>query len=189
MQKNISRTTISQQEITLEHVFKTLHGQLYFYALKFIGDREVAKDVVQDAFLGILKQNENVLIENQKSFLYQSVRNNCLNYLKHLKIEKNFQEKELQRSLREIGFYNTHQTLVEKEEHHQILKTIEDLPENYRIPFEMSRFENLKTKIIAEQLGIPVRTVETRIYRAIKILREKLKEQLIILFCISFSKN
>jgi DNA-directed RNA polymerase specialized sigma24 family protein len=46
-----------------------------------------------------------------------------------------------------------------------------------------------KQEKIAEQLGLPVRTVETRIFRAVKILREKLKEQLVLLFQILFSKN
>jgi len=190
MQKKSNIKTIQGQPgVLLEQTFKKFHGQLYFYALKFIDDREVAKDVVQDAFLGILKQKEGTQIENLKSFLYHSVRNNCLNYIKHLKVEKEFQELELQRSVNEIGFYDAHQTLVEKEAQYKILKAIEELPENYRVPFELSRFKDFSTKKIAEQLGLPVRTVETRIYRAVKILREKLKEQLVLLFQILFSKN
>jgi RNA polymerase sigma-70 factor (ECF subfamily) len=50
----------------------------------------------------------------------------------------------------------------------------------------MSRFENLKYSEIAEQLGISVKTVEKHMGRALKELREKLKDylELIILLLL-----
>jgi RNA polymerase sigma-70 factor (ECF subfamily) len=172
----------------LEHVFKQMYAPLFFYALKFVESEDVAKDLVQDAFLGILKQGEKK-IDNLKSFLYRSVRNNCLNYLNHLRVEREFMSSEIERSSREIEFYDTHQTLVEKEWQEKLYKAIDELPLKYRIPFKMSRLEELKNKEIAEKLHLPVRTVETQIYRAMVILREKFKSQVFSLFFGSFSKQ
>jgi RNA polymerase sigma-70 factor (ECF subfamily) len=169
---NQIRTFGSKQ--LFEHAFKQLHAPLYFYALKFIDDKEVAKDLVQDAFLSILNEKQNNEIENLKAYLYRTVRNNCLNYLKHIQVKTEFEHKELQRKNREIQFYDSHLTLVEKELHLKLEKAIEALPEKYKVPFKLSRFEELKNSEIAKKLGVPVRTVETQIYRALKILREKL---------------
>jgi RNA polymerase sigma-70 factor (ECF subfamily) len=169
--RNRIRTFGSHQ--LFEHAFKQLHAPLYFYALKFIDDREVAKDLVQDAFLSILNGKQNKEIENLKAYLYRSVRNNCLNYIKHIEVKNEVEQKLQDQKNREIQFYDSQLTLVEKELQENLEKAIELLPDKYKIPFKLSRFEELKNSEIAKKLGIPVRTVETQIYRALKILREK----------------
>ncbi len=176
------------RNVLLEHTFKQMYAPLFFYALKFIDSEEVAKDLVQDAFLGILKQKEKK-IDNLKAFLYRSVRNNCLNYLEHLRIERDFKDTEIERSQRELEFYDTHQTLVEKEWQQKLYNAIDSLPDKYRTPLKMSRFYELKNKEIAEKLELPIRTVETRIYRAMVILREKFKGQILTLFIGLFQKK
>jgi RNA polymerase sigma-70 factor (ECF subfamily) len=175
------------EDILLEHVFKQLHAPLYFYACKFIHEDEVAKDLVQDAFLNLLNREQRKdkdEIENLKSYLFRAVRNNCLNYLARKKVENDFQEKEIERSKREIHFYDTYSTLVEKELQQKLKAVIEDLPEHYRVPFVLSCYGELKNKEIAEKLGLPLRTVETQIYRALNMLREKLRGQILSLFLL-----
>ncbi len=175
--------------LLLEHTFKQLHAPLYFYAVKFIPDSEIAKDLVQDAFLSLLHNSGKTDIGNVKAYLYRSVRNNCLNHIKHHSIAEQYAEQEKERIGREIAFYDTHQTLVEQEMLQKINAAIDSLPEPYKTPFKLSRIEELKTKEIAQQLNLPVRTVETRLYRALKILREKIDSQGIVLFLGFFSKK
>lgn len=175
---NIYKSTTSN--ILLENAFKQWHGALYFYALKFVDSNEAAKDLVQDAFLSIL--NTNTEIESLKAYLFRSVRNNCLNYLKTNEVKKKYIHNELERIEREINYYDLNQTLIENELQDNLYLAIEELPDHYKIPFKLSRFENLKNKEIAAQLALPVRTVETQIFRALKLLRKKLKGQNIVLF-------
>src|SRR5690554_5884897 len=154
---------VNKNYVLLKHTFRQLHASLYFYARKFIHEDEVAKDLVQDAFLSLLnheQQTEKDEIENLRSYLFKTVKNNCLNYLTHKKVENEFQEKEIERSKKEIQFYDTHSALVEKELQQKLKEAIDDLPEHYRVPFVLSRFEELKNKEIAEKLGLPLRTVE-----------------------------
>ncbi len=167
-----NRTRKNASELLLEHAFKQLHAPLYFYALKFIDNKEAARDLVQDAFLSILNNNKE--IENLQAYLYRAVRNNCLNYIKHIQVKSEFEKKQLEKINREIQFYDSHLTLVEKELQEKLDNIIESLPEKYKLPFKMSRFEGLKNSEIAQKLKVPVRTIETQIYRALKILREKL---------------
>ena len=63
---------------------------------------------------------------------------------------------------------------------------IEQLPEIYKIPLKLSRYENLKNMEIAEKLDLPLRTVETRLYRALTILRSKLDKNTFLLFALLY---
>jgi len=178
---------VNKNYVLLKHTFRQLHASLYFYARKFIHEDEVAKDLVQDAFLSLLnheQQTEKDEIENLRSYLFKTVKNNCLNYLTHKKVENEFQEKEIERSKKEIQFYDTHSALVEKELQQKLKEAIDDLPEHYRVPFVLSRFEEFKNKEIAEKLGLPLRTVETQIYRAMNLLRKKFSKQIQSLFLL-----
>ncbi len=175
--------------LLLEHAFRQYHAPLYFYALKFIDDNDHAKDIVQDAFLSLLKSGDEIQIENLKAYLFRTVRNNCLNHIKHTLVTSEFAQTEKERISREINFYDTHQTLVEKELQEKLTEAISALPEKYKVPFQLSRFDELSNKEIAEKLDLPVRTVETQIYRALKILREDLINKGLILFQFLFQKK
>jgi hypothetical protein len=85
-------SSVSTHNVLLEHIFNKLHAPLFFYALKFTDNLEVAKDLVQDAFLGTI--NRNVEIQNLKVYLYQSARSNCLISLKHCEVISKYIQKE-----------------------------------------------------------------------------------------------
>ena len=180
---------VDNQRHLLEHVFKQYHGQLCVYAFKFVQNMEVAKDMVQDAFLAILKSSETGKVDNLKAYLYRAVRNNCLNYIKHIQIKNSFEEEEKKRVLQEIEYYEENETLMERELHLKLFRMIDELPPKYKTVFKMSRFEGLKNKEIADKLNLSVRTVETQLYRALSMLRDKVKNQSIGLFFISFAKK
>ena len=57
--------------------------------------------------------------------------------------------------------------------------TIEELPDQCKSIFKLSRINGLKNQEIADKLDISVRTVETQIYRALKILKSRLKDYLV----------
>lgn len=183
-------TDKNRANLLLEHAFRQFHAPLFFYAKKFVEKEEVAKDLVQDAFLSLLKTNGQFEIENLKAYLFRTVRNNCLNYIKHLSISNEYQEKAKERIQREIQFYDSHETLVEKELQQKLSEAIDELPDKYKTVFQMSRFDDMSNKEIAEKLDISVRTVETQIYRALKLLRESVKNKGVILFSFfSFKKS
>lgn len=175
--------------LLLEHAFRQYHAPLYFYVLKFIHDKDQAKDIVQDAFLSLLKSGNEAQIENLKAYLFRTVRNNCLNHIKHTLVTTEFAQSEKERISREIEFFDTHQTLVEKELQEKLTESINELPEKYKIPFQLSRIDELSNKEIAERLNLPVRTVETQIYRALKLVRENLAHKGLILFQLFFEKK
>lgn len=163
-------------------IFNHYNASLVTYAKYFVLDIEQAKDISQDTFISFWENRKKIKSpEALKSFLFKSLRNNCLNYLKHNSIKEKYNNKvvyeikkmELQHpdSLNKTFLDYQHSELS------QILdNALEKLPDERRKIFEMSRFEGVKNKDIAEKLNISVRTVDTQIYRALKFLRDSLKE-------------
>ncbi|VAW18156.1 hypothetical protein MNBD_BACTEROID01-2851 [hydrothermal vent metagenome] len=70
-------------------------------------------------------------------------------------------------------------SLIEKEALVKIHSAINSLSDIHKEILVLSRFEGLKNDQIAEKLNIPVRTVETRLYRSLSELKQKLSERLI----------
>ena len=81
--------------------------------------------------------------------------------------------------------------MIVSELEQKIRKTIDQLPIERKKIFILSRYEGLKYKDIADKLGISVSTVENQMVKALKFLREELKDYLpwIILFFSNFFKN
>lgn len=65
--------------------------------------------------------------------------------------------------------------LIASEQHARMLRAIQGLPAIYREPFVLRHLEDWNYEQISEALGLPVDTVETRLVRARRLLRESLK--------------
>jgi len=148
---------------------------LIFYARKFVSEF-VAEDIVHDVFLNIWKEKSFFIIEETiLNYLFRSVRNACLNYLKHQTINQDFitaQTAEL--SIIELNASSIEDLIIEKEQMEAIYAAIKLLPEKCGTVFRLSFFENKKNGEIAGILNISTRTVEAHLYKALTLLRNKL---------------
>ena len=170
-------------------IFRTYYQQMFRYARKFVDSEDHAHNIVQDIFTTVYEKNiYQKSIEILKPYLFNAVRNGCLNHIKHEKVvRRHHSEVSLRLREDEIRYYeSTEKSLIEKETYQKIHAAIEELPETQREVILLSRFEGLKNKEIAEKLQIPVRTVETRIFRALAALREKLNAQTYFIFLHHF---
>lgn len=170
---------------SFEDIFKKYHTPLFLYSRKFVDDEDVALDMVQDVFaLFWEKKKFRFEEEHVKAYLFNSVRNACLNFLKHEKVVRKHQENRssvLQEM--EIQYYGSgEKSLIEKENLEKIYQAIDSLSDIHKEIIELSRFEGLKNKEIAKRLNIPIRTVETRLFRALSLLREKLSKNTFHIF-------
>ena len=163
-----------------ERIFKKYHLPLFLYARKFVENEDLALDLVQDVFMTLWeKKRMDMNEEYLKAFLFHALRNNCLNHLKHEAVIQKHKEVCLASlALTELEYYKSgEQSLIEKEDKDKIDKAISSLSTVHREVIELSRFEGLKNKEIAERLNIPLRTVETRLFRALSALRSRLSEK------------
>ncbi|MBA2611974.1 MAG: RNA polymerase sigma-70 factor [Bacteroidetes bacterium] len=164
-----------------ENVFRTYYQPLCNYACSVIKDIDESEEVVQNLFYNICAKRETIQVTGSlKSYLYRAVHNDCLNKIKHIKVRTQYADD--YKNNMNGSFDDASKTLQAKELGKQINEALDALPEQCGIVFKLSRFENLKYSEIAEQLNISVKTVENHMGKALKILREKLKDHLPAVF-------
>ena len=104
------------------------------------------------------------------------VRNSCLNTLRHEKVKREHASEQLKTTV--DAHDPVSQSLASDELEQRIQTAMQSLPEQCRLVFQLSRFEELKYQEIAGQLNISVKTVENHMGKALKIMREQLKDYL-----------
>jgi len=176
--------TLKAGDITaFEMLFRTYYQPLCNYAFTFVQDRDEAEEIVQSTFLNIWEKRENLSIHTGvKPYLYAMVRNACLNVLKHEKIKQQHVTMEL--AVAERSVESVARTVMASELETKIYQAMDHLPEQCRLIFKLSRFEELKYAEIAEQLDISIKTVENQMGKALRIMREQLKDYLPLLIIL-----
>jgi RNA polymerase sigma-70 factor (ECF subfamily) len=163
-----------QGEMAFEQVFKAHFKGLHAYAYTLLKDDIIAEEMVQNVFCRLWEKKEQVQItESVAGYLYRSVYNESLNYLKHLKVRAAHQSHTMHQ-VKNSG-YGTEQSGL-KELQEQLHLAMQTLPEQCRLIFQMSRYEELKYHEIASRLGLSVKTIENQMGKALKILRTKLAD-------------
>ncbi|MDO4319449.1 MAG: sigma-70 family RNA polymerase sigma factor [Bacteroidales bacterium] len=147
--------------------FKRLYLPLGMYALRLVDDADVAEDLVQDAFMKAwLYIGNGDDIDSFSSFMYRTVRNICLTYLrdKHEILDASFipevDDDDIDTSFRDA----------------RIWRAIDDLPEKCREVFLLSKRDGLTNEEIAEELGISIKTVKNQMTKAFGRLRDALTD-------------
>jgi RNA polymerase sigma-70 factor, ECF subfamily len=156
-----------------EKVFRDNYEQLCDYAFRFTKDEDLAEELVQDIFYRIWKKHEQLMITSTlEGYLFQSVKNHCLQYFKHKAVELKYAEKVKMET--QTLAYEPFEELENKELNDKIESTLRSLPDKCREIFMMSRFDGLKYQEIADKMAISVKTVEANMGKALKIFRESL---------------
>lgn len=165
-----------------ERLFKTYFKKLHSYAQTILRDSEMAEEIVQNVFYKLWEKKDRLTInESIKAYLYRSVYNESLNYLKHRKVADGFMASALPQSYTDVDAFSQ---LAAKELEAHLAKALNELPEKCRTVFQMCRYEQLKYSEIAGELQIPVKTVENQMGKALRLLREKLSGFLSFLLII-----
>jgi RNA polymerase sigma-70 factor (ECF subfamily) len=143
--------------------------------MQFLNDREAVEDLVQEFFVNLWVESPYLDIKiSLKSYLFTSIKNRCLDILKHKKVSEKY---------RKFIFFgadksesNVEHFFAEMELRQAIQIAMAKLPPRCREIFEASRLNNLSNQEISDKLGISKRTVELQISNSLKILRQELAE-------------
>ena len=162
-----------------EQLFKDHYKALHAYAATILKDADLAEEVVQQMFLKFWEKRELLVIATSiKAYLYKCVYNDSLNYLKHENVKKKYQDFTQLTANTLSEFASAKAELNELEI--KLREALNELPEQCRTIFQLSRFEELKYREIADQLGLSIKTVENQMGKALRILRLKLVDFLIL---------
>lgn len=162
--------------------FASYAEQLYLYAAGFLGDREEARDIVQETFIYLWENRAKIkCTDTLYAYLLRSVKNQCINYKLHLKVREKYLEEGL--ALQE----ETEEDVDELEELYEALRvSIDALPPKCREIFILGCVEGLSYKEVADRLGVSVNTVKTQIKVAYKKVKSDLDERNALLFAFLF---
>ena len=176
----ISKKKISDRDRKeFDRLFTKYFVKLATYAYKYVKNVAVAQDLAQSVFLKVWELNGNWNPKGTiRAYLYVAVKNKCLNHIKHNKVvDKRQEEKKSEEPKYQSGIELEDEKRVKVLEDH-IQRAIKKMPDKRREIFELSRDEGLTYKEIAQIKGITKKTVENHIGRALKLLKDELKEWL-----------
>lgn len=163
-----------------EYAFRKYAPRLEAFARKYTTDSTEAEDIVQNVFLKLWERRE--LLENRSltSFLFMSIKNSCLNYLKHRQVadavEQRMSGNDMVEQLYMIDFVSDPSSLLQQKElTDSINRLMDELPPKCKEAFVLSRLNGLKNREIAAEMDITEKVVEKHITRALKRFREGLR--------------
>lgn len=156
-------------------IFSAYYQDLVFFAFTFTHELPSAEDIVQDTFIQLWDDHENLNVTiSLKSILLKTVQNKCIDWHRHKLVVNNHSTFIINNSL--VYEYDTDNYILRSELEDKIIKAVAGLPEHLKESFMMSREEGLKYQEIAARLNVSLRTVEVRISKALELLRNDLVE-------------
>lgn len=152
---------------TFKETVFILKDEMYRFAKRFVVSNDEAEDVVQDLMMKFWqKKDELQQFGNLKSYALKSVKNECLNRLKHHEVKSGFANLQVHRS-------ELYQMEVNNLKEH-IINYINELPEKQKMVIHLKDVEEYEVSEIAEILEMEENAVRVNLMRA----RQKVKEQI-----------
>lgn len=154
-----------------ERFYKDNYQKFFYFALRYIDNEEVCRDIVSTAFeyawreLPIDKQAEWIKI------LLTFIHNKCVDEVRHQKVKERFVQAKLQLSAQiDDG------GLLEQQERVELVQQyLSQLPPKTQLILRECMVNHRKYKEVAEELDLTVHAVKKHIVNGLKILREKVK--------------
>ncbi len=163
---------------TFEKLFGEFFEPLVTYAFRYVNSWQVAEDIVQDSFLSLWINKEQVDFEAPiKPYLYRTVYNKSLNYIQQAYVQRRIEPENTDELINRIIMeFNQYDTLLAQEINAEINSVVETLPPQCKNVFQLSRMKNLSNKEIATLLNISEKAVEKHISKALAAIRQHLKK-------------
>ena len=161
---------------SFEVLFRKFYSSLYRYAFSIVRNETVAEEITQEIFLYLWEKRKQIELKSSlKAYLFSSVRNKSINYIK---IE--LPRLQATSDLSDMIGYNDPQMDMNEEARmkQKIQQAIDQLPQKCRDIFVLSRYGGLTYAEIAEELDLSIKTVENQMTIALRKLKEALWEEL-----------
>lgn len=158
----------------MEEVYSLFYGPLCYFAEKLVSNRQAAEESVVDVFVKTFQSSVIFSsIDHLRGYLFEGVKNQCLNYLKQSKR----QERNLQHYIEsvEITGEQLHNEWLETTALELIFDIAQGLPGECRRVFDLLYKDQLSYQDIADHLRLNIQTVRNQNARAIAFIRKKLQ--------------
>lgn len=151
-------------------LFKRYYSQLYVFAHHFLHVDEDCHDAVSEVFEDVWRHYADIEEDKALAYMYQCLRRNCLDRLKHRKVEERY--------IRLSSIITEHLVTQEQmEETYRreavIEQVLQSLPPPTQEIFIQCYVEHRRYQEVADNLGVSASTIKKHIIRALKIIRER----------------
>jgi RNA polymerase sigma-70 factor (family 1) len=159
-----------------DSLFRNYYLLLIRFASSYLKQEEDADEVVSELFVKLwLKRMELDKIVNPKVYLYVSVKNACLNFIRNTSKNKFTSLEEGLHEHQPASVSYSPQTMMEdKQLQAKLDEAVLALPEQRRLIFIMVKVDGLKCREVADIMNLSVRTVEGQVFKAVKALADEL---------------
>ncbi len=179
-EKNLIALLKEDDRSAINTIFLKYHVLLCRISVRIVSDPEEAKDVVQEVFIKLWRNRKELNIQySLEAYLKRAVVNTSLN---HIESKNKFTSLNVSDSkLNKIAENTTDQQQSFDELSTRVDHAIDNLPVRTKAVFTLIRFEEMSYKEVSESLDISLKAVEKEMMKALKLLREALKDYLPLL--------
>lgn len=143
-------------------------------AIKRLGSKQKAEDLVQDLFVSIYNRRHTIELDiSFSAYMHKALKFCVLNEIRSKMVREKYLDSLFLTDVCKIDFSNN---VDSKLMYNKMQQTLNMLPEKCKTAFLLSRHESRSYKEISRQLNISISTVEKHIVKALKIMRSSLKE-------------
>ena len=164
--------------ISFSEIYTSYYKRSFLFVKSYVRDDMVAEDIVSDALINLWETTKKEKVEHPLSLLLVILKNESLNYLKHLEVKQTASESISSKMTRDLNYRLSTLQACDPEEMFSseitriVQETLQSLPEQTR----------RSVKEIAEELSISPKSVEYHITKSLKYLRISLKEYLFVFY-------
>ncbi|QPH40896.1 RNA polymerase sigma-70 factor [Pedobacter endophyticus] len=161
-------------------LFGLYYHKLLCLAMQYVKNLESAEEITSELFVKLWLKRANLpRVSNPQIYLYTSIKNACLNLIRSEKRRKLiFSPWSTAKPSVEPAMVTDVSGLVDQELFRLLNEAVAGLPEQRRMIFIMIKEDGLKSKAVAEIMGVSIRTVENQLYKAVKSLADTLSTYL-----------
>ncbi len=151
------------------------YNELIYFAQKQVGDKEKAKDIIQETYSKVLEIREKFEINNERAYLYKIAKNIVINQaLENQKLQTTIYEENIHLS---PIYEQLEEILIQEDQEKIFMQIINDLPQRAKEAFILYTIDDYSRKEIAQILGISSNAVEKLIKRATIKVEEELEKR------------
>ncbi len=173
--------------------FQENQPQFLAFAYSYLRDKAEAEDVVMESMIALWENRDRWEKNSNLHALLLTIKNKALHVLEHKQVRLRAEETISSHNLRELDLRISTLKACEPDQifnteiQHIVNKTLQEMPEQTRKIFMLSRYQNLANKQIADSLDISLKTVEAHITKVLQILQLRLKDYLVTILIILIS--
>lgn len=174
---------VQSDEKAFEELYYRYWSRIFRYAITKVSHQEAAEDICHEVFLSLWQRRQTLQIQNAEAYLIQATKYSVITYYK----SKSSDEKHLSRYAQtQAEVHNeTEYTLFFNNLQQSWLQALTNLPQKTQDVFRASRIEHLSNKEIATRFDVTEKAVEYHITKALRQIREQLKEFFLLLLLLT----